>query len=188
MIACDRVTAVLLGAGYSRRFGPGDKLVHPLHGRPLVRHAADRLAKISFAAHIAVARRPVASLLPPPFEVVINREPERGLSHSIALGVAALHSRDVDACLIALADMPFVPTAHFERLLAQFTKGGEDRIATRSCKRVQVPAIFGRSHFDSLLALTGDSGARALLRDAPSIPCEAALLADFDRPEDFLQD
>jgi len=185
VIAVDRVAVLLLAAGRSSRFGADDKLAQPLQGRPLAWHAAATLAGLPFAAHVAVAGNQAASLLPPRFEIVVNERPERGLSHSISLGIAAVEPRDVNACLVALADMPFVPARHFTALLREFHENSEAVIATGAGERSQVPAVFGRRYFGALPGLEGDEGARELLRDAPSIACDPALLADFDRPADF---
>src|SRR3546814_10096394 len=60
----------------------------------------------------------------PHFQALINNRPEDGIARSIALGIAAAHKRGVEAALIALADMPFVPIVHFQRLLAQYKGTG----------------------------------------------------------------
>ncbi|WFL77776.1 nucleotidyltransferase family protein [Altererythrobacter arenosus] len=185
MTGVGHVGLVLLAAGRSRRFGPQDKLAQDWRGKPLARHAADTLAALPFAAHIAVVGEDSRLQLPEQFETVTNPDPALGLSHSIALGVEALLPRHLDACLIALADMPLVPEAHFLALLDGVARSDGDIVATANGDRAQVPAVFGKEHFAALIALTGDQGARELLRTARTIPCDAELLADFDRPEDF---
>ena len=92
---------------------------------------------------------------------------------------------DVEACLIALADMPLVPPAHFKALAEAANAGPASLVATNLAGRGRVPALFGRSHFDALQALEGDRGAAGFLRGASNVDCDPALLADFDRPEDF---
>src|SRR3546814_1183356 len=54
MIEPEAVALILLAAGRSTRFGVADKLAAPLHGRPLVQHAANTLSPIPFGRHIAV--------------------------------------------------------------------------------------------------------------------------------------
>jgi len=54
MIAAERVAALLLAAGESRRFGAANKLLAELRGQPLVRHIATRLAGLGFGARIAI--------------------------------------------------------------------------------------------------------------------------------------
>ncbi|MFN2100002.1 NTP transferase domain-containing protein [Altererythrobacter sp. MF3-039] len=185
VIAADRVGLILLAAGRSERFGTSDKLAEQWRGKPLAQHAAQTLSALPFAAHLVVTSAGNASLFAHPFAVIENHGPERGQSHSIALGVGALKDRDIDACLIALADMPLVPSRHYSAMLNAFDSGVGAVIATANQGRLQVPALFARQYFDALLNLAGDAGARALLQGSESIACDAALLADFDRPEDF---
>ena len=49
-----RTVGILLAAGQSRRFGPTDKLMAPLHGRPLVTYAAATLRAVAPDVLIAV--------------------------------------------------------------------------------------------------------------------------------------
>lgn len=180
MIAADRVAAILLAAGGSSRFGPADKLHAALDGRPLVTHAAATIAALGFGTAIAVCARETAPLLAG-FDIVINDAPERGQSHSIRLGVARALARDVDAVLIALGDMPFVTAGHLRGLLA--AKGAI--VASSLAGLTMPPALFSRDAAVGLLALYGDTGARALLGNAVTVSGDAATLRDIDRPSDL---
>lgn len=178
MIAPDRIAAVLLAGGGSRRFGSEDKLLAELDGKPLARHAANRLAEIGFGKLIAVTTPGLARLFPE-FETVINARPEEGQSRSLRLGVEA--SGDADAALIALADMPFVSAAHLRALLA-----AHDELTASSLDGTAMPpALFNRSMFPSLKALQGDSGARSLLAGANLVQASPAELADIDTRDDL---
>jgi hypothetical protein len=79
---------------------------------------------------------------------------------------------DVDAVLVALADMPMVPPAHFAALVAAFDG---DRIASQCARQVLPPAIFGAGHFAALRALSGIAArgpaARRARAGARSGPC-----------------
>ncbi|MFM6831584.1 MAG: hypothetical protein ACKOVA_14795, partial [Novosphingobium sp.] len=50
---------------------------------------------------------------------------------------------------------------------------------------IMVPAIFGAVHFPALMALCGDKGAGAMLRDAAAVEIEPSLALDIDTPEDL---
>src|SRR3546814_17898790 len=71
MIEPEAVALILLAAGRSPRFGVADKLAAPLHGRPLVQHAATTLSPLTFGRHIAVCS---SSLL---VDFAASREEER---------------------------------------------------------------------------------------------------------------
>jgi len=186
MSTLDRIGVILLAAGRSTRFGDGDKLAKNWRGKPLMRHAADNLAALPFSTHLAVVPVTFKLDLPSQFERIENPEPQRGLSHSISLGISEIRRHDIDACLIALADMPLVPRSHFGALAEAVTNLANTIVGTGNAGRPQVPALFGRAHFDALQALEGDGGASALLQTACKVDCDPALLADFDRPEDFV--
>lgn len=180
MIAADRVAVVLLAAGLSRRFGPGDKLLAEVDRKPLAAHAADTLAGIGFGSLIAVCGSdPVAELLSGRgFAVVRNDRPEEGQSRSIRLGVEA--ASDHDAVLICLADMPYVSVGHYRRQLAAHEPGRV--IASTTDGIAQPPALFDRTNYGSLLKLAGDHGAKTLLAGAMLVEAGSGELADIDTP------
>lgn len=178
--AIDCMTAlILLAAGRGTRFG-GGKLHAPLAGKPLAQHVADRLGSLPFSRLIAVCSHETPDL--PGFERVMLPPAEGPLSRSIAAGMTAL--RDDTSVLIALADMPLVPSAHFLALLAGFDG---DVVASGVGALAMVPAVFGARHFAALQNLTGDRGAGALLRAVPRIALDPALALDVDTPEDLLR-
>lgn len=172
-----RIAVILLAAGRATRFG-GGKLGTALAGKPLARHAADRLDDLPMVRKIAICSEQTPDL--PNFSKVLLEPSGAPLSCSIATGIAAL--TDEDAALFALADMPLVPTQHFAALIARFDG---DRIATRVDERNMVPAIFGRRHFAALKTLVGDKGAGALLHDAPSVELSAEHALDVDTLADL---
>ena len=168
---------ILLAAGRGSRFG-GGKLAAGLAGKPLARHAADRLAGLPFTRLIAVCSCTTPDL--PGFERIELTPADAPLSRSIAIGIAALD--DEAAAMIALADMPLVPAAHYAGLLASFNG---DAIASKVGAVVMVPAVFGSGHFKALQHLAGDRGAGGLLRDAPTLVLDPVLALDVDTPDDL---
>ena len=172
------VALVLLAAGRSQRFG-ARKLEADLHGAPLGLHAARLFAGFSIAQHLAVVGPDALAFAAHGFTVIINPAPEAGQSSSLRLGVGAVTAK---ACLIALADMPFVTRAHVAAMFAQFDGS---RLASSCAGRIMPPALFGQQHFAALMNLSGDQGARVLLRDAPFVVGDARCLADIDHPDDL---
>lgn len=175
---------VVLAAGGSGRMGRAKQLL-PYLGHTLVEHAA-RTALASGAAEVVVvvgAHAPEvrARLRGLRVKVVLNAEWAEGMGGSIAKGVAAL-SESVDTAVIALGDQPRITPAHLRALA---THGGPI-VASSYDGVVGAPCAFARSEFPRLLALTGDQGARHLIRgaDVETIPFEAANL-DVDTPEDY---
>ncbi|AHE51845.1 nucleotidyltransferase family protein [Sphingomonas sanxanigenens] len=185
MIAADRVAALLLAGGLSRRYGADDKLVADHAGRPLAVHARDSLA--GFACRFAVVRAGAgalgALLAAGGLRLIENAAPEEGMAGSIRLGVAAAAALDVEALLICLADMPRIDGALLARMCADYDPDIGLLVCAAGGRRMP-PALIGRRHFADLGKLTGDVGARDLLAGAPVLAIGAAIALDVDRPVD----
>ena len=184
MTAARRVVALVLAAGSATRFG-SDKLLHSLNGRPLAGHIALTLEGMPLAARLAVcpadnaARREL--FVRHGFEVIDNRHPEQGMGRSLALGAVRAIERDADALLVCLADMPFVTAAHLNALLSVDAQV----VATEAAAVRSPPVVFARSILPELVTLTGDHGARHLLKSAATVVAAFQLVRDFDTQGDF---
>ena len=188
-MASARIIGVLLAAGSGSRFG-GKKLESLLGGMMIGEHAARALARTHCESFAAVCRDRNSALAAAfehlGFAGIVNASPEAGLSHSLALGARHAMHCDADAMLVCLGDMPFVTTAHLDGLISAFAKAeGQVCIASQNGEIRMPPAIFPKSRFPELMALTGDQGARQLLRDAIGVPADPGLLADIDTPGDL---
>lgn len=88
-----RINAVLLAAGSSSRFG-SNKLMHPVKGKPMIRHMVDGVLSIKESFHrvILVTQydEVVGEVAGLPLQIVRNHHPELGLSHSIQLGMGLI--------------------------------------------------------------------------------------------------
>lgn len=172
---------LLLAAGASRRFGPEDKLLADLRGRPLAAHAAEAMRRTDLDGRIAVITTPALAPWLHGFRVIEVTQGRQ--SDSLRAGLAA--AGDPDRLLIALADMPDVTDAHLRLVLEAATDTMP--AASHDGKAAMPPACFPRARLDDLGRLTGDQGAGRLLRDLPPGQLIAApdLLRDVDRPADL---
>ncbi|TGN59364.1 nucleotidyltransferase family protein [Paracoccus liaowanqingii] len=156
-------TGLLLAAGASRRFGPQDKLLAPLGGRPLVAHAADALRVTSLDHRIAVIANPALVPLLDGFRIVLI-SPGGQQSDSLRAGLG--EAGQLDRLLITLGDMPDVTAAHLTRILTAATDD------LPSCSHDGTaplpPACFPQARFAALQTLTGDQGAARLLQNLPA--------------------
>lgn len=184
-----RVVGILLAAGTGRRFG-SHKLLAPLaDGTPLAIAAARRLIAV-LPESLAVVRpgdaKLTALLKGQGLGIVECLQADQGMGHSLAAGIAA--TRDADAWLIMLADMPYIQDTTIRRLVVLLDSGVE-LIAPFYKGQRGHPVGFAAMFGSELLALHGDAGAREILsRHAASLKSlevdDAGILADVDTPAD----
>ncbi len=195
-----RTAAVLLAAGQSTRLGESKQLLRDDHGVPMVRRMArvlldggcDLVVVVTGADADAVARAARGSNGEHDAQVILvhNAQFADGMGTSIACGAQQAISLGADAVLVATCDMPAVDAAHIDALLRE--SGGSRRVASSYATEdgsveliLGVPAVFPRPDLARLVALSGDQGARSLIRlnDTLSVFIRYGNL-DLDTPAD----
>jgi len=183
---------VLLAAGASRRMGRPKQLL-PIDGRPLLRLVTERALRAPVSPVVVVLGAHADEIGPVltglPVHRVSNPEWEEGLGSSVRAGVeAALQlAPDLAGLIILPADQPELPALHLENLITRFRQGGCSLVASLTGDRRVPPVLFGAAWFDWLRQLTGDAGARDLLRENRPEFATVPLVsnADLDTPEDY---
>jgi molybdenum cofactor cytidylyltransferase len=168
------VAGVLLAAGTSSRFGDANKLLAPVDGDPLVRHAGRTLASADLSPRVAVlgheADRVRAALDGLGFSFVRNPDYAAGQATSVRTGIEALErgSDRPGAAVIALGDMPDVSPATVRTLVSAYRSGGGSALAAACDGRRGNPVCFDARHFDALADVDGDVGGREILLSGES--------------------
>lgn len=197
------IIGILLAAGRGRRFDPlgqRNKLLQLLGGEAVVVHSArhmlaalPRVVAVVRAGDDAVAAR-LAAL---GCEVTVCTDADSGMAASLVHGLR--HAQAAYGWVVALGDMPRVRPATIAALALAVEEGagiavpvhqagdGKGDGEQRGNQRGN-PVAFGRQHLPQLLALTGDQGARGIVRD--NIVNEVAvddpgILLDIDTPPDL---
>lgn len=186
MIAAEDTILVLLAAGKSKRFiSDESKLDMPIGDLPLGLYAARALAALPFKARAAIVRRCRVDYAAHGFHVIENTDPVGDIASSLRLGVTFAQAQGAVAVLVALADMPRITAGHVRRLL-EAADGAEAVVASSIAGAApRPPAVFGSDQFETLLSLSGDHGARDLIRSGQRIEAPAAELVDIDTQEDL---
>ena len=157
------IVGVLLAAGRGERFG-GAKLLAPL-GDTTVGVAALRSLQAAVPDVVAVVRPDdealAAALAKEGARVVRAELAHEGMGASLAAGIAAVGADC--ACIVALADMPWIAPATHARVAATLRDGAQI-VAPYYKKRRGHPVGFAAALRDELLALGGDEGARRVLQ------------------------
>lgn len=180
------------------RFGTqAPKILAKLAGKPLLRHVAEAAAGSQARPLIVILGEATdeaeAALAGMSADIRRNENPAAGLSHSLALGLAAVPEHCAGA-IILLADMPRVTATTIDRLIAAFRAAPERPHAVIPTHRGQRgnPVLLGGAIFADVMQLTGDRGASALLRQeagqetAGIIECpidDESIAIDIDTPE-----
>jgi molybdenum cofactor cytidylyltransferase len=178
------IAGLILAAGAGTRFGPEPKLLAKLDGRPLLEHAVRAQCDVRELERVVVvlgshAEELLASVELVRAEPVICENWRDGQAASLRCGVAALAG--ADKVLVTLGDEPLITPLLIGRFL-------EEPAGTRAVYdgRPGHPVVFGPEQFRALQRLTGDIGARELLRGGPTIECaELCSGRDVDTPDDL---
>lgn len=180
------IAGVVLAAGSAERFGAPKQLAL-LDGRPLLEHSLGAMAAAGLDRLVVVLGAWAEEILERVdlggAEPVVCERWAEGQSASLACGLGHLEGERVDAVVIGLGDQPRLCPASVRRV----AEAREDRPAARATYggRPGHPVVLAASLLPDLRDVTGDVGARALLRRAGVIEVACDDLgggADVDTP------
>ena len=185
------VTAVILAAGGSSRYGQCKQLVE-INGSSLVRLAVSRLSalfpfdriNVVLGANSDVVAQAVSDL---PVNIVLNEDWQKGLATSLKTGINSV-GPDCTAVMITLCDQALVTEDHLRRLLELWHVDSSEIVASGYAGTLGTPVVIPAEFYPQLLALEGDAGAKSVLKNNSdrirtlSVP-EAEF--DLDVPDDL---
>jgi molybdenum cofactor cytidylyltransferase len=160
------LVGLVLAAGGGARFGGPKALARTGAGEPWLHRAVGLLAAagcdevlVVLGAEADAAR----ALVPSGATVVVADRWRDGMSASLAAGVAALP--EADAALLTLVDLPHLPRAVVDRVLAGGT--ARDGLARAVYDgEPGHPVLLGRDHWAAFRdSLHGDAGGRTYLEE-----------------------
>lgn len=162
-----KVGIVLLAAGISQRY-QGIKLLDIIDGQkmylPILRIAASLnvIPKVIVTQYDEI----IEKALEYGFEVILNKYPERGISHSIHLGLhrAIEMEPDLEGVMFCVCDQPYLEKDTLEKLLTVYSNTDKCLASVSSQGRLGNPCIIGRKYFEELFALRGDIGGKKIIQ------------------------
>ncbi|MDO4446360.1 MAG: nucleotidyltransferase family protein [Bacillota bacterium] len=178
-----KVGAILLAAGNSSRFG-ANKLLYEIEGKPLVQYSMEIISQLPFEQKIVVTQYPQVEQLAKRLGLswVRNENPERGISHSIRLGLEK--QGDMDGWMFLVGDQPWLCRKTVEKLLETFRESLRGMAAVRCGENIGNPVIFSRTYKKELEKLSGDRGGKKILllhrEDVEFVAAKPEELVDLD--------
>jgi molybdenum cofactor cytidylyltransferase len=187
------IGVILLAAGGSTRMGRPKQLL-PYRGTTLLRHAAQVAIESGLGPVVVVLgaeeARCRAELENLPLTIAGNPRWSEGMGGSIALGVETLLevTPEVLAALIMHHDQPLVSAARLQDLARPWSPPEALVVASAYGNTFGVPALFDRTLFPRLRALSGARGAHPILQEHAGHLVKVALpeaAQDIDSPVDY---
>lgn len=189
-----KIGALILAAGSSRRFGD-DKRRSRLPGGERLLETTIANVNPRFAEIMVVLRHGdhyLAEELKKQFRGLLTYlapDSALGMGHSLSDGIKQVSGWQASA--IFMGDMPFIQPETIELLLDQYSlhESNQPIIVPTSKGRTGHPVIFSKAYYPELAALTGDEGAKSVVRTYTDhviqVPClDSGVLRDIDVPED----
>ena len=187
-----KISAVLLGAGESKRMGV-DKLSLPWGRKTVLRHCFDTLLRSEVQEVIivlSIRNKGIKKLFQErKAKVITNPYSNRGMSTSILRGIQSIHPSS-DGILITLGDQPYLKTRTINALIRAFGQGKGGIIIPSFQGRRGHPVIFHRRYKKELLNLKGDVGGRSIIERHPEdikvVPVKSmGVVKDVDTWQDY---
>ncbi|GAC1653379.1 MAG: hypothetical protein NVS9B15_14030 [Acidobacteriaceae bacterium] len=160
------VAGLVLASGLSRRFGPKNKLLADLDGRPVIYHTVAAYTHSEFDGVWVVIGHNASQIMTAldDLDTIFVHNPDFGIGQSRALhrGVRAIPAH-VDAVVIGVGDQPFITPAILRTLAAGHVETNAPIVVPRYAGQRGNPVLFHRRLFPELLDIDGDRGGRSVI-------------------------
>jgi CTP:molybdopterin cytidylyltransferase MocA len=168
------IGGIVLAAGAGTRFG-GSKQLAPLDGRPLLEHSVRAMTASAVDRVVVVVGSGADEVLGAVelgrAEPIVCERWDKGQSASLARGLGELDG--CDAAVVTLGDQPRMSPIAIARVIAARGDGAAAVRATYGGDPGH-PVLLERELFEPLRDVTGDHGARNVLRSVRTreVPCD----------------
>ena len=160
-----KINLILLAAGNSNRF-KGNKLITSVNDKPMYMNVVEKTLKLKFRFNkiilITQYEDIKEALVQQPIQVVMNKNSELGISHSIKLGIS--DNMEADAYMFMVCDQPFISLESLGKLIDGFIKSNKGMACVEHNGSLGNPTIFSGKYKDELLSLNGDVGGKTIMK------------------------
>ena len=186
-----KVVAIVLAAGSSSRMGQPKQLLE-WEGKTLIRHILSKVSAACISDIIVVwganATKIKKELDGLSLNLVYNEDWQEGLGSSVVAGTRESIQLDPQALLFVLVDQPYVSVQLLQQIIEQHIQNPDAVIVSDYGPHPGVPALFPAFFFPGLLELSGDAGARKIIKQYTGKVCLVPFPEgkyDLDTPEDW---
>jgi len=155
--------ALILAAGFSRRFG-SNKLVAKLpNNHPLLLETINNIKKATKEVSVIVQQNDTETqhlLATTDINIILFDGAEDGIGASLAYGVQ--QTKDWAGWLVCLADMPYIKVSTYSTLLS--TINDSNIVQPEYNSRLGNPVGFGKAFYAELAQLSGDTGGKRIVQ------------------------
>jgi len=164
----EEVWLLVLAAGFSTRMG-SQKLLLNVEGESLVRYLTKRLltTKVDGIVIITNSAFPEvkAEVKEMPVVILENNQAQLGMSTSLKRGIAYLMERHVSAAIVVLADQPEINVNIINSMANEYRSSKQAILQAHYLNTPSHPVLFSSRLYAKLLEITGDNGAKQILRE-----------------------
>lgn len=190
-----KVSAIVLGAGLSRRMGEENKLFLPFKGRPMIDWVLHNVINSEVDEIIVVGSQlsmdELSSWKSDRVRLVENIDYESGMTSSIQAGVRASQA---DGYMICLGDQPKIKTHTYNQILTAFSTSNPTNSEVIAVpfydKKKGNPVVFSKAYRQLILTHQEPEGCKTIIQQyskmITSISIEdPGILQDIDTKEDY---
>ena len=159
---------IILAAGNSSRLGrPKQLLIYK--DKTLIDWTIEAALATNFKPVVVVLGAfadQVKEKIPLTVAHIINDNWSDGMASSIAAGLAEIlkHSPDLENLIITVSDQAYINATILSALQQKHINTKKGIIASSYAKTTGTPALFNKRYFSQLLSLTGNNGAKSMLK------------------------
>lgn len=165
----NKLSAILLLSGYSKRFNYQNKLLMELNGRVVLDYVLAVVSECNFLEVIVVCRElsVIEKVSEYGFKIVENKNAFLGVSESIKLGVKNSsiieNSKEGRGYMFFQGEQMFITTKDIKTLVNTFENNSSKIIIPSVDNTMLSPVIFPKSFRDELLSLNGEEGGKKII-------------------------
>jgi molybdenum cofactor cytidylyltransferase len=186
------ISAILLAAGTSSRYGRDNKLLVKYKKKPLLSYSLKALLKSKVKDIVVVLGKDKQKILEEipqnrKIKVIFNKNYKRGMASSILIGLKKIN-KSSHGFMVCLSDMPKIKSSTYNKIINYFNKNKKIPCVPCYKNKNGNPVCFPISFKSKIKNIKGDQGAKKILlmNNFNKVNISSnSILIDFDKKSDF---